>query len=132
MIAQRYGPVRFDREEGSWLYIEKFQLPQGWNKRTVDILIDIPHGTPGYPSVAPQWFWVDHDLRTDDGRSIGHFFPAGSAGSGEYAEKGWGHFCIHVQEWQPAGPFSLDDGHTLLTYATLVQAVFRDRNTLRQ
>jgi hypothetical protein len=132
LIAQRFGPTRFDRDAGSWLYIEKFKLPRGWNKNAVDILIDVPSATPGYPSVAPQWFWVDHDLRTNDGRPIGHFFEAGQNDSREYAAKGWGHFCIHVNEWRPADAFSLAKGHSLLTYASLIQAVFHDHKRLKQ
>ncbi|TDO68416.1 E2/UBC family protein E [Kribbella sp. VKM Ac-2571] len=132
LIAQRFGPTRFDRQDGTWLYIEKFTLPRGWNKSTVDILIDVPSATPGYPSVAPQWFWVDHDLRTDDGRPIGHFFEAGPQGNGEYADKGWGHFCIHIDGWRPADAFSLGRGHTLLSYANLILAAFHDHKRLRQ
>lgn len=131
-IARRYGRVVFDRQDASWFLVEDFPISSGWNKTHVQILIDIPLGNPGYPSVAPQWFWTDRDLRTSDGRSVGHFFT--SAGTSyadqEYLNKNWGHFCIHVRRWQPSRGANLLNGHSLLTYLDLIAMVFRDRRTL--
>jgi hypothetical protein len=131
-LARRYGNVRFDEIDGSWLFVEGFKLPRGWNKDQVNILIDVPWGSPGYPSVAPQWFWTDNDLKTSEGSSIGHFFTAGGSGHtrADYVELGWGHFCIHMNEWRPAGGIAVLDGHSLITYLDLIRAVFNDRRRL--
>src|SRR5664279_4700196 len=66
LLAGRYGGVAYDKMDGAWLHVARFPLPRGWNKPSVEILIDIPVGVPGYPSVAPQWFWTDRDLRTEE------------------------------------------------------------------
>ncbi|GAB2723826.1 DUF4189 domain-containing protein [Kitasatospora kifunensis] len=59
LLAQRYREVNFDQQDASWVHIGRFPVPGGWNRPQVEILIDVPHGNPGYPSVAPQWFWTD-------------------------------------------------------------------------
>ncbi|MFE3205720.1 E2/UBC family protein [Embleya sp. NPDC059237] len=133
LLAQRYREVGFDRQDASWVHIGNFPVPAGWNRPRVEILIDIPHGNPGYPSVAPQWFWTDRDLRTADGRSVRHFFTSGAA-SGlvdrSHLDKGWGHFCIHARSWHPSSGLRLREGHNLLSYLDLITAVFRDRERL--
>jgi hypothetical protein len=102
-LARRYGETRYDRQDGTWLHIKRFPIGHGWNKLHVEILLDVPSGTPGYPQVAPTWFWTDCDLKTRDGQSINHFFTSRlSYADSQYLEKGWGHFCIHVQSWCPS------------------------------
>ncbi|MGH3589216.1 MAG: hypothetical protein ACRDQ0_23140, partial [Pseudonocardia sp.] len=90
LLSQRFGDVRFDTKSATWFYVERFPIAPGWNKAHVEILIDIPHGTPGYPSVPPEWFWTDHDLRTDGGQSMNHFFTRGPGSDKEHLRQGWG------------------------------------------
>lgn len=132
LLAQRYREVSFDRQDASWVHIGKFPVPGGWNRPQVEILIDVPHGNPGYPSVAPQWFWTDKDLTTADGRPVQHFFTSGGSSLADrgHLDKGWGHFCIHVNSWHPASGLRLREGHNLLSYLDLIAAVFRDRKRL--
>ena len=131
-LGRRYGEIEYDREDGMWFHVKNFGLPPGWNKKSVNILIDIPAGNPGYPSVSPQWFWVDRLLRTDDGRAIGHFFAeAGTShADSQYLANGWGHFCIHVDAWRPSRTATFTNGHSLSNYLDLIDMVFRDRRTL--
>jgi Prokaryotic E2 family E len=130
-IGRKYGTVQIDRQDGTWAHVKKYYIPPGWNKKIVQILIDIPHETPGYPSVAPQWFWTDHDLRTIDGRPINHFFTqGGSFSDARYIKKGWGHFCIHLKDWHPSADAS--KGHSLLSYLDLISLTFRDQKSLIQ
>jgi len=130
-LARRYRSVSYDREDGTWFYIEKLAMPPGWNKQYVDILIDIPWGNPGYPSVAPQWFWTDQDLATSSGRSIQHFFTRGSSfADRQHLDKGWGHFCVHINQWRPAGGRNWQQGHSLISYLDLIKTIFRDRKRL--
>jgi hypothetical protein len=130
LLSQRLGDVRFDTQSGTWFYVERFPISPGWNKSHVEILIDIPCGTPGYPSVPPEWFWTDHDIRTDTGQSIYHFFTRGPSADKEHLDRGWGHFCIHLIGWRPAGGTDLLSGHSLVSYLNLIAAVFRDRRRL--
>jgi hypothetical protein len=131
LLAPRYTGISFDQMDGAWLHVPRFPLPPGWSKQEVEILIDIPYGNPGYPAVAPQWFWTDLDLRTSGGKPINHFFSSASSHtSGEYLQKGWGHFCVHVSEWHPASDRRIAEGHTLQSYLNLIATIFRDRRTL--
>ncbi len=130
LLSQQFGDIRFDTKSATWFYVERFPIAPGWNKAHVEILIDIPHGTPGYPSVPPEWFWTDHDLRTDRGQSMNHFFTRGPGSDKEHHSQGWGHFCVHLIGWRPAGGVDLMSGHSLVNYLNLIAAIFRDRRTL--
>jgi hypothetical protein len=125
-----YGEVDFDTKDGTWLHIPNFPLPKGWNWNVVSILIDIPDGIPGYPSRAPEWFWTNKSLRTGDGQPIGHFFT-NNANDAKYAADGWGHFCVHLNEWSPRSGANWTSGHSLVTYLNLIRMIFRDQQSLR-
>jgi len=134
-LAERYGEVTYDSTDGEWVHVSCFPLPPGWNKIEVEILIDIPHGRPaGYPIVAPDWFWTDRELRTNDGKSIKHFFTERGAYNNptdrQYLDKGWGHFCVHLTEWRPVAGSRYREGHTLSSYLNLMALIFRDRGAL--
>jgi hypothetical protein len=131
LLARRFGEVEFDQRDGAWVRVLYFPLPSGWSEPEVEILIDIPYGNPGYPSIPPQWFWTDRDLRTSDGRSIKHFFTqSGNKQDRRYHDEGWGHFCVHVSDWRPASGHRMREGHTLVSYLELIATVFRDRKSL--
>lgn len=130
-LARKYGAVNYDRQDGTWLHIDHFPVGPGWNKSFVELLLDIPHGTPGYPQVAPSWFWTDRDLMTSEGRPIQHFFISGSShADAQHLEKGWGHFCVHVKRWRPSSGHAITRGDSLLTYIELIRKVFHDRQRL--
>jgi hypothetical protein len=130
LLSQRFGDVRFDTRSGTWLYVERFPISPGWNKAHIELLIDIPPGTPGYPSVPPEWFWTDHDLRTEQDQPLNHFFTRGPGTDKEHLSQGWGHFCVHLIGWRPMGGADFMRGHSLVTYLDLIATIFRDRRTL--
>ncbi len=132
VVARRFGPVRFDQSDGTWFLIDQFPIARGWNQNQVAILLDIPSGTPGYPHIQLDLFWTDRELTTDDGQKIGHFFDEASPyqGSQEYYNKGWGHFCIHLQSWHPSPENDVTHGDSILTYLEVINSVFRDRKKL--
>lgn len=130
LIAAKYGVnVNYDRTDGTWLHVARLPIPQGWNHPTVDILIDIAHGSPSYPQAAPDWFWTNRDLMTSDGRSINHFF-SNAQQDRKYWDKGFGHFCIHLQNWRPVQGPGFERGDNLLTYLGVIMQVFHDRKKL--
>lgn len=129
LIARRYGEASYDQKDYSWLFVNNFPVPEGWNRSKAAILIDIPTGSIDYPQQAPHWFWTDKDLATADGRSIGHFF-LNESGADKYSSQGWGHFCIHVNDWRPSSGGAMQSGHSLMTYLDLIALVFRDKQTL--
>ena len=123
--------VNYDRLDGTWLHVARLPIPPGWNRPTADILIDIPHGSPGYPNIAPMWFWTNCDLATSDGRAINHFFKIGQQGvDQEHWSQGYGHFCIHLNSWQPFNGPSIELGDNLLKYLQIILQVFYDRKRL--
>ena len=129
-LGHKFGTINYDRQDGTWLHIARFPLGPGWNKTFVELLLDVPHGTPGYPQVAPTWFWTDRDLRTQDGRSINHFFIGGSSYADNiHLDKGWGHFCVHVKSWHPSSGFAITKGDSFLTYVELIRVVLHDKRT---
>lgn len=128
LIGARFGEVSYDKEDATWLHVPHFRMPPGWNTDVVGILIDVPGGTPGYPVVEPEWFWTNHDLSTSGGTSIGHFFTGDR--DLKYQAQGWGHFCVHLNDWQPANGLNLRSGHNLLTYLNLIWTIFHDHRTL--
>lgn len=135
LLAKLLGEVAYDREDGTWFHVPNFILPPGWNKRSVEILIDIPHGVPGYPQVPPQWFWTDLDLKTSDGRPLRHFFRQGHRTEDKkYIDRGWGHYCAHLERgarWQPAAGGAWRRGHNLVTYVNMIRTILQDREEKR-
>jgi hypothetical protein len=132
-LSQQYGVVNYDDESATWVHVKRFPTGHGWNLPYVEILIDIPSGTPGYPQLAPQWFWTDKDLRTNDGRGINHFFIEDTSHADEeHRQKGWGHFCIHLKSWHPVLGYNITVGDSLITYLELISVVFHDRIRLRR
>ena len=130
-LQARYGVVTMDEMDGTWVHIHRMRLPEGWNREAVAILIDIPHGNPGgYPHVPPMWFWTDRSLCAANGAGIQHFFTTGSHAASHYIEKEWGHFCVHVQSWSPAGGNELSCGDNLLSYVELISSIFLNRQEL--
>src|SRR5581483_1149081 len=130
-LARKYGTVNYDRQDGTWLHIKHFPIGPGWNASAIELLLDIPHGTPGYPQVAPDWFWTDSDLKTSDGRSIHHFFTSRSShADAQHLANNWGHFCVHVRSWRPSPGNAIARGDSLLTYVELIRKVFNDRQRL--
>lgn len=125
--------VSYDKTDGTWFHVAALPIPPGWNYPAVDILIDIPHTTPGYPSLKPAWFWVNRSLKTSDSRSIGHFFKQGDASVDDYHwKKGYGKFCIHVNVWKPLSGAQMARGDNLLTYLRIIKQVFHDRKILEK
>ena len=123
-----YGAVGYDDIGASWVYIERFPIGSNWNRSEVQILVDIPNGNPDYPSVPPKWFWTFKDLKTRNGKSLDHFFIDGSSNADpQYLKKGWGHFCIYVNNWKPTPANDLARGHSLVSYLEMISFVFHSQ-----
>lgn len=129
LLIPEYGQVDFDQENCSWVHVHRFPLPRKrWSFPTVEILLDINNGNPGYPQFPPQWFWVDKDLRTVDGTPIHHFFVRDTTfNDQQHLHEGWGHYCVHLAEgykWQPSN--DVKEGDNLLTFFRIIELVFRN------
>jgi hypothetical protein len=126
LMARQFGTVEYDDEDGRWVHIPRFPLPEGWDRATTALMLVLPSG---YPHVPPNGFYIDRFLRTQRGRRIDHYFEE-RGGYNPYADKGWGWFCIHLRQraWRPTGNVVGGDNLlklTLLIGAILMEAVAR-------
>jgi hypothetical protein len=96
-----------------WVRIDHFQLPPGWNKEEVALLILI---RPGYPTTPPDNFLVDNDLRLENGE-----LPGSISQGQSHLGQSWLQFSYHVDpaDWNPGT--NILDGHNLLTFLVGVE-----------
>ena len=122
LLARQFPTVDYDDEDGRWLHIPHFPLPGGWDRPETALLLDLPRG---YPHLPPDGFYIDRYLRTRHGRQIDHYFEARGSHN-PYADKGWGWFCIHLNQaaWRPTA--DLVSGDNLLKLAALIRAIFTE------
>lgn len=125
LLARQFGMVDYDEEDGHWVRIPDFPLPEGWDRPVTELLLVLPSG---YPHVPPNGFFIDRYLRTQRGRRIDHYFEE----RGEYnpySEKGWAWFCIHLDRnaWRPTG--DVLRGDNLVKLVALIRAILTDAVT---
>jgi hypothetical protein len=55
--------------EGGMLFVilERWRLPSGYNRTSVDLLLRLP---PGFPDVAPDMWWVSPPLKLFNGQPV--------------------------------------------------------------
>ena len=110
-VKRQYGELTVD-EESTWMIVEHYPLPPGWNKPETKILILIPSG---YSTTPPDNFYTDDDLRLENENQALSASPGQNVAGGT-----WQQFSYHVQpgEWRPhAEPLR---GDNLLTFMAAV------------
>lgn len=113
--------ARYDEVEASdqieWVIIRHFPLPPGWNKSETAVLFFVPSG---YPSMAPDCFYADPDLRLAGGG-----MPSNS-NINTALDRQWLWFSYHVRSgsWKP--DLDPEQGHNLLTFALGVAKRFSE------
>ena len=110
LLRNRYGLVEFG-ENGDWVVLKEFPLPDGWNTESTEILVLIP---PGYPATPPDNFFVPNGLRT----SIGGM-PQNFSENQSILGESWAQFSFHSQEWNPSN--DITKGDSLLTFMLAVE-----------
>jgi len=115
LLRDRFGELEtgFNSE---WILFRRFQLPPGWNRTVIEILVEVP---PAYPQTPPDNFYVTEGLRTASGGTPGNY----SEGVEKYGKR-WAQFSYHVQDWSPSS--DLLDGHNLLTFVLGVEQRLRE------
>ena len=90
LIRQRFPDVEY-QEEGYWVCVSSYSLPEGWNRETTEVAFQISQGHPGTP---PYGMYVPSGLRFQGEKPNNYDEPAGNeppfVGS-------WGFFS-----WTPA------------------------------
>ena len=104
LLRLRYGEVYCDDDLVKWVHILEFDLPDGWDRKTTELLIEIP---PVYPNTPPYDFFIDQRLKTKDGRTPSHYEQ-----NSRYKKEGWAWLCLHIQSWKPHN--NVVDGDNLL------------------
>lgn len=117
LLRQRYGDLEHG-ENLDWVIFKEFPLPVGWNKDTTELLVVIP---AGYPTAAPDNFFVRNELRIADGS-----IPANFSENQSVLGSSWAQFSFHAKEWNPSS--DIDDGDSLLTFMLAVEQRLRERN----
>ncbi len=129
LCAVRFSQTKsasYDDEEGTWVIIHDFALPQGYNYDTTDLLLVLP---PNYPLSPPDWFYVDNNLRLQNGKRLEHVFYDSLTHDPNRQRieppqrKGWTGCCLHFRSWKPTNdPLT---GHSLLSVCELIKEALK-------
>ncbi|MBK1618501.1 hypothetical protein CKO42_08625 [Lamprobacter modestohalophilus] len=112
--------VDFDEDDGHWMVVPKFLLPQRWHAITqrTPLMVAFPRE---YPALPPVGFYMMADIPISPD---GHFFNSVYHSAwDEPLAQGWKWYCtyIHNGAWQPARNWR--NGDNLYTYFHLVKEV---------
>lgn len=119
LLRQRYG----DLEHGpnlEWIVFKAFNLPPGWNRARIRLLLILP---PGYPMTPPDNFYVELGLRLSSGVGTANYSePVSQLG------QDWGQFSYHVDvgDWKASADILA--GHNLLTFTIGVEKRLSELN----
>lgn len=118
LLQKQYGGVEIE-PNGKWISFKKFELPEGWNKEIIELLIIIP---PGYPSTPPDNFFVPIGFRLKNGQQPSQYTEPHS-----HFGKEWGQFSYHIDgEWKPSK--DILDGANLQTFMLKVLDRLKELN----
>lgn len=121
-ILQRQYPDISHGKSYEWVIIRGFNLPDGWNRKTTDLMLEIPP-LPRYPAVPPDNFYVTEGLRIAENGAQ----PTGYKEGIEKYGKKWGQFSWHIDgEWHPAT--KPEDGDNLLTFVLNAEQRLKEVN----
>lgn len=95
LIRQRFPDAEY-REEGRWVRVSSYPLPEGWNRETTDVAFQIGEGhpaTPPYGMYVPSGMRFQGDVPDNYNEPVSNLPPFG----GE-----WGFFSwSHDETWRP-------------------------------
>lgn len=106
--------VRFDREEATWIRVNRFPLPSNFAKpRSTDVLVLLP-GITMPITAPPQCFYLDQGLRTRTGATPARVFDTGTYHAWpDLSKKGFATYCLMLQRWNPS--WDVRSGDNFLT-----------------
>ena len=74
-LIQQWFPDAEYHEEGYWVRIPSYSLPEGWSQSSTEVVFQVPVGYPGTP---PYGIYVSSGLQFQSGRPDNYTEPAGS------------------------------------------------------
>ena len=110
LLRSRFPEVEY-KQEGQWVCIPSYPLPEGWNYRTTDVAFQIPQGYPGAP---PYGFYTLSGLLFQKARPDNYNEPAPAQPP---FPGPWGMFSWSpvAGQWRPAA--DLSTGSNLLNWS---------------
>lgn len=118
LVKRRFPDVE-SGDDGSWLLIPDWPLPQGWSCEMTPVLVTIP---AGYPTTAPDNFHAADDLCLASGGE-----PGNSSRGQALLGRTWRTFSWHLDDnWRPAQDPAAGDN--LLTFLEGCRARLEDPN----
>lgn len=118
--------IEFDGDEGTWVRIIRFPLPDNFQQRQTDLLLLLP-GIDQPMTMQPRSFYLDQNLRSSlTGNTPAHIFDMGSYhGWQDLANQGYANFCLLLTQWNPTA--DVVSGDNLLT---VVNAIYQHLSEL--
>ena len=94
--------IEFDGEDGTWVRVCHFPLPNNIEQLQTDLLILMP-GIHYPVTMAPRSFYLDQNLRSSaTGFTPAHIFErAPGHGWEDLTNRGYANFCLILSQWQP-------------------------------
>ena len=118
-LLRKYYPNIEYKEEGRWVRIPSYPLPEGWNRSTTDVAFQIK---PGHPGTPPYGFCVPVGLEYQGHRPESY---KDSASPHPPFEGRWGIFSwAHTEQWRPTA--NVTTGSNLLNWARSFADRFRE------
>ena len=96
-LIQQAFPNLVYVEEGRWVCLISYPLPDGWNRAATDVAFQIGDG---YPTTPPYGFYVHSGIKFEGAT------PNDYTDTVSYEppfEGTWGQFSWTPNEWKPAG-----------------------------
>ena len=94
LIRQRFPDVVY-QDEGRWVCLPSYPLPEGWNRESTDVAFQI---SEGYPAAPPYGFYVPSGISFQGSTPDNYTDPTASqppfGGS-------WGFFSWAPIVWKP-------------------------------
>ena len=109
LLCSRFGSLQFDENNPTSVYIERFDLPKGFNHKYSELMIELGYKYPTYP---PKDWYLSRGLRKK-GRKSSHYFEEGF-GAKPFCKRGFAWYSFHIKRWRPNSN-SMITGDNLLT-----------------
>ncbi len=90
-LSYRY-PIEMD-DEGSHILVSSFDLPPGYNRVTIEVLMSLDNYPVKPPGVSPSRVYVPDDLLYH-GSQPKDFHPG-------FGPAGWAWWCFEEIDWDP-------------------------------
>lgn len=97
-LGLTYSVVEEPQPNGTWtdIIISRYQLPSGFDRVAVDMLVRLP---PGFPDAAPDNFWIAPEIRIARTGA----FPRNADRIEKHQGRTWQFFSRHLSAtpWRP-------------------------------